>query len=189
MTSNLMSTRRIDIPDAHPERPFRSTLLPRRPPCHGQCMFFAATIIAAALAAQAAPAEASRKTQVPSEKKPPKERLVPLLPGDKTETHAFITDGQRLTLSLWGERRYVTCTSCDTKAPNFKKKTNDPRALELIMSKDLTTVSFDVIDAAALRAKPTVVSITLKDGRTIILDITLAPTKDAADERLVFVPF
>jgi hypothetical protein len=107
-------------------------------------------------------------TQAPApetaNKKPPKERLVPLLPGDRTETHALIAEGQRLTLSLWGERRYVICTSCDTSAPGFQKKTTAPRALELIMSKDLTTVSFDVLDAAVLKEKPAVVSITLKDG-------------------------
>ncbi len=92
-------------------------------------------------------------------------------------------------MSLWGERRYVTCTSCDTTVANFKKQTPDPRALALVYSsKDLGTIHLDVIDAATLKAKPVIVSVILKDGRIILLQVSLAPTKEVADHRLVFVP-
>ena len=134
-----------------------------------------------ALAAPEAPA--------PSEAPAPKERLVPLLPGDKTEVIARMAPGKRLTLSLWGERRHVLCSSCDTKAANHKSIRGETKALELIISKNLGVVEFELINEAALKKEPAVATITLKDGRSIALLVMAAPTIKDADERLVFVPF
>ena len=149
---------------------------------------FVALTLALAATSSSPPAVAA-EPPAPTATPTRKERLVPLLPGDKTEVIARMAPGKLLTLSLWGERRHVLCTSCDTTAANHKSPSRETKALELFISKDLGVVEFEVLNEAALKKEPAAATITLKDGRSIALLVMPALTPKDADERLVFVPF